>query len=89
MSEHAVIVEHGIKMPNNKVQWVAVEVRYEVGEDTLRCGSPEVLSIRDPQAKASLEELLVALIAGRGEFFTQVTAAVRTEEKRRQKKEGR
>lgn len=89
MSERSVLVEHGIRMPSGKTQWVVVEVRYEVLEDTLRCGKPEVLSMCDPEAKASLEDLLVALVAGRGEFFSQVATAVQASEKRRQKKEGK
>ncbi len=82
MLERSVIVEHGVKMPDGKVQWAAVEVRYENLPEHLRFGKPEVLSMRDGEARTRLEELFVALVSGRGEFFQQVSKAVVRNEKR-------
>lgn len=85
--EGAVIIEHGIQMPNGKTKWVAAEVRYQSDKETIHYGKPEILNIKDQEMKASLEGLLVGLIGCKGAFFVQATKAIRQDEKRQLKKQ--
>jgi hypothetical protein len=85
--EGAVIIEHGIQMPDGKTRWVVAEVRYQSDKETIHYGKPEILSIKNHEMKASLEGLLVGLIGCKGAFFVQATKAIRQDEKRQLKKQ--
>jgi hypothetical protein len=61
-------------------------VRYRGLKERIEFAMPAIISLPLGPERNDLELLLCALLAGKGEFFTQVTRAVVLDEKRQLKK---